>query len=93
MRDYEYTLSRLKHQYVCKECNYHRKGLLDQPAIGIGSYSTVCPECGGQYESYEVCNHPNIIKEEHITGEGSMEYVEWYDNYCPDCNKKWTTNE
>ena len=42
------------HQYYCKECGYKREGLLDQPAIGIGSYSCICPECGGMYDSYEV---------------------------------------
>ena len=39
------------------------------------------------------CNHPNATKEEHLTGEGSMEYVEWYDNTCADCGRKWTTND
>lgn len=39
------------------------------------------------------CTHPNAIKEEHLTGEGAMEYVEWYDNSCPDCGKKWTSND
>jgi hypothetical protein len=40
------------YQYYCKDCGYKREGLLDHPAIGIGSYSTICPECGGQYDSY-----------------------------------------
>ena len=48
-------MDKKQHQYVCSECNYHREGTLDQPAIGIGSYSTICPECGGSYKSYE-CN-------------------------------------
>lgn len=39
------------------------------------------------------CTHPNATKEEHLTGEGAMEYVEWYDNYCPACGKRWTTND
>lgn len=39
------------------------------------------------------CAHPNATKEEHLTGDGAMEYVEWYDNHCPDCGEKWTTNE
>lgn len=39
------------------------------------------------------CKHPNAIREEHLTGEGSMEYVEWYDYYCPDCKKEWTQND
>jgi hypothetical protein len=43
------------------------------------------------YLRYE-CNHPNATKEEHITGEGSMEFVEWYDYRCPDCGEKWTSN-
>lgn len=42
----------IQYQYYCKECGYKREGLLDRPAIGIGSYSTVCPECNGQYDSY-----------------------------------------
>ena len=39
------------------------------------------------------CDHLNATKTEHLTGEDSMEYVEWYDNDCPDCGKHWTTNE
>lgn len=39
------------------------------------------------------CTHPRAQKEEHLTGDGAMEYVEWYDNYCPDCGEKWTTND
>lgn len=44
------------YQYICKDCHYERPGLLDKPAIGIGSYSTLCPECGGQYFSEEAYN-------------------------------------
>ena len=40
-----------------------------------------------------LCTHPNVIKKEHLTGDDSMEYTEWYDNTCLDCGKKWTTNE
>ena len=40
-----------QYQYYCMDCGYKREGLLDHPAIGIGSYSTICPECGGQYDS------------------------------------------
>jgi len=39
------------------------------------------------------CNHPVIVREEHLTGEGSMEFVEWYDCYCTACGKKWTEND
>lgn len=42
------------YQYYCKDCGYKRDGLLEHPAIGIGSYSTICPECNGMYDSYEV---------------------------------------
>lgn len=44
----------MKHQYYCPSCYYHREGLLDSPAIGIGSYSTTCPECGSAYVSKPV---------------------------------------
>lgn len=44
----------MKHQYVCPSCGYVREGLLDHQAIGIGSYSTTCPECNSHYDSYEV---------------------------------------
>ena len=40
----------------------------------------------------EKCNHSNFVKTEHLTGEGPMEYVEWFDNTCSDCGKHWTTN-
>ena len=40
----------------------------------------------------EKCNHSNFVKTEHLTGEGAMEYVEWFDNTCSDCGKHWTTN-
>ena len=39
------------------------------------------------------CKHPVVIKEEHLTGEGAIEYVEWYDCYCTACGEKWTENE
>lgn len=42
------------YQYFCRKCGYHREGLLDHPAVGIGSYSTYCPQCPGSYESYEL---------------------------------------
>lgn len=42
------------YQYVCMKCGYHREELLDHPAIGIGSYSCSCPDCDGQYGSYEL---------------------------------------
>lgn len=41
----------------------------------------------------EECKHPVVIKEEHLTGEGAMEFVEWYDCYCTACGEKWTENE
>ena len=41
----------------------------------------------------QTCSHLNVSKEEHLTGEGSMEYVEWYDNKCEDCGLTWTSNE
>jgi hypothetical protein len=44
-------------------------------------------------EATNNCAHPNATREEHITGEGAMEYVEWIDYECPDCGKKWTENE
>lgn len=50
-----------EYQYICKECGYKRPGLLDKPAIGIGSYSTICPECKGSYYSIEA--HDDIKKE------------------------------
>ena len=40
----------------------------------------------------EKCNHSNFVKTEHLTGEGAMEYVEWFDNTCSDCGKHWTTD-
>ena len=40
----------------------------------------------------EKCNHSNFVKTEHLTGEGAMEYVEWFDNTCLDCGEHWTTN-
>lgn len=38
------------------------------------------------------CTHPNATREENLVGEGAMEYVQWYDCYCPACGKKWTEN-
>lgn len=43
-------------------------------------------------EVQEKCNHSNFVKTEHLTGEGAMEYVEWFDNTCSDCGEHWTTN-
>lgn len=42
-----------------------------------------CPKCGST----------DVSIEEHLTGEGSMEYAEWMDNTCDDCGEKWTTND
>ena len=43
-------------------------------------------------KAQEKCNHSNFVKTEHLTGEGAMEYVEWFDNVCSDCGEHWTTN-
>ena len=43
------------HQYFCTVCHLHRDGLLDAPAVGIGSYSWNCPHCiTAPVNSYEV---------------------------------------
>lgn len=47
-------MSEVLYQYYCPKCGYKRDGLLNSPAIGIGSYSTICPECETHYDSYEV---------------------------------------
>ncbi len=52
-----------------------------------------CSVCGSFGYCEHVCEHINAVKEEHLTGTGAMEYIEWYDNHCPDCGKHWTTNE
>ena len=44
----------IKHQYYCTKCNYHRDGLLNHKAVGIGGYEWLCPRCKGQAGSYEV---------------------------------------
>ena len=33
------------YQYYCTKCGYKREGLLNNHAIGIGSYSWNCPRC------------------------------------------------
>lgn len=45
------------HQYYCEECKYQRPGLLDNPAVG----STICPECGGKYNSFEVTEESILV--------------------------------
>lgn len=53
----------MKHQYYCSNCGYHREGLLDAPAVGIGSYSTLCPRCQVSYSSYPVDKNGRAIDE------------------------------
>ena len=56
-------------------------------------------ECSGSNDAGQIgsiygekCKHTVVIREEHLTGEGAMEYVEWYDCYCTACGEKWTEN-
>ena len=38
------------------------------------------------------CDSIDVTIEEHLTGEGAMEYVEWYDCTCNGCGEKWTAS-
>ena len=51
-----------------------------------------CIECWDRWEKQDACPHNNVTKTEHLTGEGAMEYVEWYDCFCSDCGEEWTRN-